>query len=180
MRCHLMDRESLLWANKRSSDHLRATSALPSTADGVDGSRSRHLGAKVRCHSMGSECLLSANRRSSEGCLSRSALPPRTDVQNPMSPSALMMSAKLIRCQSRCHRAVPGKEPRREGHLLGALRLTSSYDAVFWCRWCISRYFSCLYVWVPVTCPYRSVRTVSLKYGNNPVGSGHYWGRGGW
>jgi hypothetical protein len=99
---------------------------------------------------------------------------------HPMSPSALMMSAKLIRCQSRCHRAVPGKEPRREGHLLGALRLTSSYDAVFWCRWCISRYFSCLYVWVPVTCPYRSVRTVSLKYGNNPVGSGHYWVRGGW
>ncbi len=151
-----------------------------SACDAVDGSHRRHLATELRCHLKAHESPLLANRRSSEGCLSRSALPPRTDVQNPMSPSALMMSAKLIRCQSRCHRAVPGKEPRREGHLLGALRLTSSYDAVFWCRWCISRYFSCLYVWVPVTCPYRSVRTVSLKYGNNPVGSGHYWVRGGW
>ena len=146
--------ECLFLAKSGSSNHLRATSAYHRTGD-------------IRWP-MSVIVPIS------------SALSLKTDVQNPKSPSELMMSAKLIRCQSRCHRAVPGKEPRREGHLLGALRLTSSYDVVFLCRWCISRYFSCLYVWVPVTCPYRSVRTVSLKYGNNPVGSGHYWVRGGW
>ncbi len=33
MRCQLMDRECLLLANRRSSDHLPATSGLPPTAD---------------------------------------------------------------------------------------------------------------------------------------------------
>ncbi len=72
-------------------------SAFRGKADGVDGSRSRHLGAKVRCRLMRRtarrECLLLAISGLFRAVRRRSALPLKADIQNPMSAVALISSA---------------------------------------------------------------------------------------